>query len=248
MTGRHPLRLHWLDPRNPSQPFPDPALALREPDGLLAVGGDLSTTRLLSAYSSGIFPWFNPDEPILWWSPDPRCVFVPGSARASDSLAKRMRQQRYAVSFDAAFETVIAACGGPRRGARGTWLSPDMRASYIALHHLGHAHSVEVWMDGQLAGGLYGVAIGGVFFGESMFSVQADASKLALQHLSAQLADWSFALIDCQVVSPHLLSLGAQVLPRSEFLQQLKTALQLPAPKAWKFTPQHQGNPAHFGA
>lgn len=246
MTGRQAIRLHWLDPRDPAQPFPDPALALAEPDGLLAVGGDLTATRLLNAYRSGVFPWYNPDEPVLWWSPDPRCIFVPGEVHVSHSLAKRAKQARYAVSFDAAFAEVILACGGPRRGARGTWLSAEMREGYSALFHLGHAHSVEVWQQGQLVGGLYGVSLGGIFFGESMFSRATDASKLALLHLSQQLQRWNFALIDCQVVSPHLTRLGAQTLSRPEFLRQLKKALALPAPGQWRFAAELQGDARHL--
>lgn len=246
MSAQNPVRLQWLDPRQPQQPFPDPEHALPEPNGLLAVGGDLSPARLLNAYASGIFPWFNPDEPILWWSPNPRCVFVPGAVRVSHSLAKRLRQQKFALSFDAAFGEVIAACSGARRAGRGTWLGLDMQRAYCELHRLGAAHSVEVWQQGQLVGGLYGLAIGGVFFGESMFSRSTDASKLALLQLSSQLADWGFALIDCQVVSEHLLSLGAHTLPRADFLLRLRPALARPAPRFWRFDVAYTGDPAHL--
>jgi leucyl/phenylalanyl-tRNA--protein transferase len=245
MTATHPARLHWLDPRRPDQPFPDPALALPDPNGLLAIGGDLSVTRLLNAYRDGIFPWFNPDEPILWWSPDPRCVFTPGALHVSRSLAKRQRQGGYAVRFDTAFAVVLDACAGPRRTGRGTWLGPEMRAAYLSLHRRGLAHSVEVWRQGRLVGGLYGVALGRMFFGESMFSREPDSSKLALLHLAAQLADWDFPLIDCQVSSPHLLRLGATTLPRDAFREASRQAQQLVAPTRWQFDAHHAGDAAH---
>lgn len=235
MSIQTSVRLHWLDPRRPDQPFPDPALALADPNGLLAVGGDLSTTRLLNAYRQGVFPWFNPDEPILWWSPDPRCVLRPGAVHISHSLAKLRRQGGYAVSFDRAYPEVMAACGGPRRGNRNTWLGSDMQLAYLQLHRLGAAHSVEIWQGQQLVGGLYGVSLGGAFFGESMFSQARDASKLALVHLSEQLARWGFPLIDAQVESPHLLSMGALALPRAEFLAELADAIARPPPQAWRF-------------
>ncbi len=247
MTAGHPARLHWLDPRQPAQPFPDPAFALPEPNGLLAIGGDLSPTRLLNAYREGIFPWFNPDEPILWWSPDPRCVFVPEEVHVSHSLAKRMRRGDYAVSFDRAFATTLDACAGPRRAGRGTWLGPEMRAAYIALRQLGTAHSIEVWRAGMLVGGLYGVAIGRMFFGESMFSRETDASKLALVHLARQLAAWGFPLIDCQVASPHLLTLGATALRRDAFRAASQQAQQLAAPRHWQFAPALAGDSRHLG-
>lgn len=246
MTAQNPVRLQWLDPRQPDQPFPPAETALPEPNGLLAVGGDLSPRRLLRAYAQGVFPWFNPDEPILWWSPDPRCIFIPGELHLSHSLAKRLRQNRHALSFDLAFDEVLDACAGERRGSRGTWLGPDMRRAYRDLHRLGHAHSVELWMDGELAGGLYGVSLGGAFFGESMFSRRSDASKLALAHFSRQLAAWGFSLLDCQVSSDHLLSLGARSVSREEFLHRLRAALQQPTPHQWRFDAALAGNPAHL--
>ncbi len=246
MTVALATRLHWLDPRQPHQAFPDANFALLEPNGLLAIGGDLSVTRLLNAYRDGIFPWFNPDEPILWWSPDPRCVFVPADLHVSQSLAKRVKKADYAVSFNLAFTETLVACAGPRRAGRGTWLGADMRAAYLALSQLGHAHSVEVWREGQQIGGLYGLSQGRIFFGESMFSVANDASKLALVHLARQLSAWGFPLIDCQVSSPHLLRLGAITLRREDFRSASQLAQQLAAPRHWQFDAVHAGNPQHL--
>lgn len=232
----NPIRLNWLDPRDPDQPFPPAHLAMRDPNGLLAIGGDLSPQRLVRAYSQGIFPWFNPDEPILWWSPDPRAVLVPAACHVSHSLAKRLRQARFAVTLDRAFLRVTAQCAAPRPGSRGTWLSPLMQRAYAALHARGIAHSVEVWVHGELVGGLYGVALGRVFFGESMFSTAADTSKIALVMLARQLDAWGFGLIDCQIASPHLHRLGACTIPRRSFLAQLRVARQQPAPVGrWHF-------------
>ncbi|HEX4871126.1 MAG TPA: leucyl/phenylalanyl-tRNA--protein transferase [Nevskiaceae bacterium] len=220
-----PIRLPWLDPRNPRQPFPPPEQALREPNGLLALGGDLSVTRLLAAYSQGIFPWYNPDEPILWWSPDPRAILRPEQLRVSRSLGKAIRRADYAVTLDHAFGEVLQACAGERRQQRGTWLGADMREAYRQLHALGFAHSVELWRAGELIGGLYGVSLGQVFFGESMFSRQTDASKIALSWFCRQLQAWGFPLIDCQVASSHLASLGAVEISRSRFLDLLRPAV-----------------------
>jgi len=203
-------------------PFPRVECALRNPNGLLAVGGDLSPTRLLDAYRHGIFPWFNAEDPILWWSPDPRMVLFPGEARITRSLRKTLHRKRFEVRSDTAFERVMRACTAPRRGQSGTWIHPEMVASYTALHRMGHAHSVETWMDGELAGGLYGVAIGRMFYGESMFSTRPDASKIALVHLAAQLARWNFGMIDCQMSTPHLASMGAREISRGEFVTRLQ--------------------------
>ncbi|MGH8457191.1 MAG: leucyl/phenylalanyl-tRNA--protein transferase, partial [Stenotrophobium sp.] len=183
----NPIRLHWLDPRDPNQPFPPTHLAMRDPSGLLAIGGDLSSTRLLRAYAQGIFPWYNPDEPILWWCPDPRAVLRPENLRITRSLSKSIRRADYAVTLDRAFVQVIEACAGTRRGSRGTWLGADMKAAYTRLHEQGHCHSVEVWREGALIGGLYGLSLGRAFFGESMFSRADDASKIALHYLCTQL-------------------------------------------------------------
>ncbi len=231
-----PVRLHWLDPRNPQQPFPPAHLAMRDPNGLLAIGGDLSPQRLLRAYGQGIFPWYNPDEPILWWCPDPRAVLDPEHLHVSRSLQRALRRADYAVTLDQAFDAVVDACAGPRARSRGTWLGDDMRQAYRQLHQLGHAHSVEMWRDGALVGGLYGIALGRIFFGESMFSRVDDGSKIALYWLCRQLQDWRFPLIDCQVSSDHLLRLGAHSVARDDFLRVLAGAVREgPAPGHWRF-------------
>ena len=201
--------------------FPSVHQALSQPDGLLAVGGNLDVDTLLSAYRQGIFPWFNDDDPILWWSPAPRMVFRPGTLYCSKSLAKLFRKNRYRITFDHDFSGVIHACAEPRANSEGTWITDDMMEAYIALHQAGYAHSVEVWDRDQLVGGLYGLAIGRVFFGESMFSRQSNTSKLAVTALSEQLKQWEFALFDCQVHNPHLESLGAGLISREDFLKTL---------------------------
>ena len=190
---------YWLNPANPAAPFPPVELALREPDGLLAVGGGLEPERLLNAYRHGIFPWYSEGQPILWWSPDPRTLLFPWQLKVSRSLAKTLRQQRFQISLDTDFAGVIRGCAEPRRDEPGTWITAEIRQAYERLHQLGLAHSVETWRDGRLVGGLYGVALGRAFFGESMFSRVSDASKVAFVHLVRQLAAWDFALIDCQV-------------------------------------------------
>jgi leucyl/phenylalanyl-tRNA--protein transferase len=200
--------------------FPDPRLA--GPEGLLAVGGDLSPPRLLLAYSLGIFPWYGRGEPLLWWSPDPRCVIVPREVHVSRRLGRTLRQGRFAVTCNCAFDRVIDACAEIRlQGGEETWLVPEMQAAYRRLHALGYAHSVEVWLDGELAGGLYGVAVGKFFFGESMFHQATDASKVALVTLCRQLAVQRFELFDCQVPNPHLFRMGAIQLSRAAFLDRL---------------------------
>jgi leucyl/phenylalanyl-tRNA---protein transferase len=216
--------LFLVDPHDPAAPFPDVQLAEREPNGLLAVGGDLSTPRLLNAYRRGIFPWFSRGDPILWWAPDPRTVLYPERIRVARSLRKTMRKRILGVTIDEAFDAVIRACSEPRPGSSGTWLVPEMIAAYRRLHREGLAHSVEVWRDGDLVGGLYGVAIGRVFFGESMFSRVSDASKVALAHLCHTLEDWRFQLIDCQVLTSHLIRMGAEEIPRNEFVRVLARA------------------------
>lgn len=218
--------------------FPPVENALREPNGLLAVGGDLSPQRLLEAYSKGIFPWFNADEPILWWSPNPRMVLFPEEIKISRSLRKTLKKDHYQIRTDGSFTQVMHACASSRKGQVGTWIHPEMIAAYTALHDMGLAHCVETWMDGELVGGLYGVALGQVFFGESMFSRVSDASKIALVHLAKQLQRWEFGLIDCQVKTGHLTSLGAREIPRSEFSQQLDRLIADTKPgNKWSFDP-----------
>lgn len=210
--------------------FPDVHRALRHPNGLLAVGGDLSPERLLSAYRRGIFPWFSEGDPILWWSPDPRTILVPEQIRISRSLRKRLRRRLLGVTLDRAFGPVIRACSAPRGADGGTWILPRMVRAYETLHRLGWAHSVEVWQEERLVGGLYGVALGRVFFGESMFSRADDASKVALVHLCERLGAWGFGLIDCQMRTDHLISLGAQEIPRRLFVSLLDRFCTLPGP------------------
>ena len=208
--------------------FPPPALA-RE-DGLLAVGGDLSVPRLLLAYQHGIFPWYSPGEPILWWSPDPRLVLFPAEFHLAKRLARTIRQQIFSITFDTAFAQVIRACGQTRRKeGQGTWLDEEMIRAYCELHDQGHAHSVECWQNGELVGGLYGVALGAVFFGESMFSLVPDSSKVALAGLVERLQGWDFALIDCQVGTGHLQRLGAREISGAEFSTRLAEAVAKPS-------------------
>lgn len=212
---------YWIDPDSEEIYFPDVELALLEPDGLLAVGGDLSSERLLYAYRNGIFPWYGPDQPILWWSPDPRMVLFPEELRVSRSLARTLRKQRFTVTLDTAFEQVINACAEHRAGQAGTWITAEMTTAYTRLHEQGHAHSVECWLEGELVGGLYGLAQGHVFFGESMFTRIADASKVGFVTLVRHLARRGFRLIDCQVHTEHLESLGAKMIPRRDFVHLL---------------------------
>lgn len=206
-------------------PFPDVDRALADPNGLLCGGGDLTPQRLLAAYRNGIFPWFSPGDPILWWSPDPRLILFPTEFHASHSLRRRLRRADYEIRLDTAFAAVISACAQtPRPGQSGTWISDRMQRAYLHLHELGIAHSVETWVDGRLVGGLYGVELGRVFFGESMFAHATDASKLALAHLARFLEARGFAVIDCQMTTPHLRSLGAREVPRAEFCALLTAA------------------------
>lgn len=207
--------------------FPPPEQALDDPNGLLAAGGALSLDWLLGAYGQGIFPWFNDDrEPILWWSPDPRAVLAPDALKVSRSLAKRIRNGGFRLGFDTAFGEVTGGCAEPRiaqgQRTRGTWITPAMRAAYQRLHEAGYAHSVEVWQGDDLAGGLYGVSLGRLFFGESMFSRERDASKIALYALARQVERWGFDLIDCQVMNPHLQTLGVTEMPRAVFLEHVR--------------------------
>jgi leucyl/phenylalanyl-tRNA--protein transferase len=254
------------------QPFPALEHALQQPNGLLAVGGDLSPERLLDAYRHGIFPWFNAGDPILWWSPDPRMVLFPEEFKVSHSLRKVLRKGNYSVRTDTAFEQVMRACAAPRAGASGTWIVEEMIQAYCALHRMGYAHSVEIWMpktssqlqvegdtrrqrandDGstnsttrnaqsadelELVGGLYGMALGRMFYGESMFSRRSDASKIAIAHLARQLQQWGYGMIDCQMNTPHLATLGAREIPRSEFIARLEELIHYPPVNSWQFDP-----------
>jgi leucyl/phenylalanyl-tRNA--protein transferase len=226
-------RLHWLAPAGDPHVFPDPKTAVKEPNGLLAAGGDLSAERLIAAYGQGIFPWYQDGQPILWWSPDPRAVLFPNELHVSRSLRRKLKRGTFDVSFDQAFGEVIAGCAAPRPIQTGeTWITADMAAAYTRLFDLGCAHSVEVWHAGTLVGGLYGVALGGVFFGESMFARMTDASKVALVHLVRRLSAWNFELIDCQVESAHLATLGSRPIARATFLQIL--ARNRAAPSRWR--------------
>jgi len=215
------MRLAWLRPEDPADGFPDIETALDEPDGLLAAGGDLGPDRLLAAYRRGIFPWYEDGQPILWWSPDPRCILLPEHLRASRRLRQYARRSRLELTFNCSFGAVIRACARRRHYAHGTWITADMVAAYEQLHEAGWAHSVEVREGGELVGGLYGIAIGRVFFGESMYSGVDNASKFALLGLAAVMLDNGLELLDCQVVSSHLLTIGAETISRSSFRSQL---------------------------
>ena len=223
MSGPPPLP--WLAPNDDPASLPDPAAAMAEPNGLLAVGGALSPGWLLAAYRRGIFPWFSPGQPILWWSPDPRAVIDPAHFRPSRSLNQSIRRRGYETRLDADFAGVIAGCAAPRADGAGTWITPAMRRAYQELHRRGLAHSVETWHEGRLVGGLYGVRLGRIFFGESMFSRSRDASKVALARLVEEARASGIGLIDCQMPTPHLASLGAETLPRDEFLERLRALL-----------------------
>ena len=223
----------WLES---DDPFPPSNKALHDPNGLLAAGGDLSPARLIDAYSHGIFPWFNADEPILWWSPDPRMVLFPTELKVSRSLKKVIRNRAYEVRLDSAFTQVMHGCAQARHGQSGTWITPVMIEAYTQLHKMGVAHSAETWIDGKLAGGLYGVALGRMFYGESMFTTVSDASKIAFVHLVWQLKRWGFGMIDCQMKTAHLATFGAVEIPRSDFMRRVSNLIQYsPAPILWQF-------------
>jgi leucyl/phenylalanyl-tRNA--protein transferase len=221
----------------PGAGFPSVERALRRPDGLLAAGGDLSVDTLVRAYSHGIFPWFNDGDPILWWAPNPRMVLRCREFHVSRSLRRRLKRRDVRVGFDEAFEDMVAACAGPRDDEGGTWLTPEMQAAYRMMHERGLAHSVEVWRGTRLVGGLYGVAIGRMFFGESMVSRETDASKIALAWLAAQMLEWDMPLIDCQMATPHLASLGARGVPRRQFTKWVDALVRQPGPGVWRFHP-----------
>lgn len=228
----------------PADPFPPVEQALDQPDGLLAAGGSLTTRRLIEAYRRGIFPWFNEGDPILWWSPDPRMVLRPSRLHVSHSLAKKLRKGSFLVTVDRAFARVLDGCAAPRTGDSSTWLSMPMRRAYTALHQAGLAHSIEVWMDGELAGGIYGVGIGRMFFGESMFTRRSDASKIAMARLATQLERWDCPLVDCQLETDHLLSLGAEHMPRRAFVAEVERLTQLGAPP-WEIDADLAGSAGH---
>jgi leucyl/phenylalanyl-tRNA--protein transferase len=223
----------WLDAQDP---FPAVSHALREPNGLLAAGADLSVARLIEAYRHGIFPWYSEDQPLLWWSPDPRMVLFPPEFKLSRSLKKRLRRRDYEIRADSAFEKVMRACAEPRRSQEGTWITAEMIAAYGALHRRRVAHSVETWIEDELVGGLYGVALGRMFYGESMFALANDASKIALAHLVKQLERWNFGMIDCQMKTAHLASFGAREIRRAEFMRKLRELVNYPSRSGeWRF-------------
>ncbi|MEK0364073.1 leucyl/phenylalanyl-tRNA--protein transferase [Pseudomonas sp. CBC3] len=224
--------LTWLQRDDLS--FPPLEKALREPNGLLAAGGDLSSERLLAAYRHGCFPWYQDGQPMLWWSPDPRTVLYPEELHISRSLRKKLRQGPFSVTFDRAFREVIEGCAAPRSYADGTWITTTMQHAYVRLHQLGIAHSVEVWQDQQLVGGLYGLAMGRLFFGESMFSRATDASKIGFVTLVERLQDWGFKMIDCQMPTQHLASFGARSISREAFAETLTKYLDEPSSARWE--------------
>jgi len=235
--------MQWLER---DDPFPPVEKALRNPNGLLCAGADLSAARLLAAYRQGIFPWYSGDEPILWWSPDPRMVLFCDELKISRSLAKNIRNKGFETRIDSAFPKVIKACSEPRQGEPGTWLSKAMQAAYVALHRAGHAHSFETWQDGELVGGLYGVSIGRMFYGESMFSRATDASKVALVALVEALRERGFPLIDCQQRTPLLASLGGREIPRPQFLRRVAALVHYPElPGKWA---RRETAPRHVSA
>ncbi|MAC71151.1 MAG: leucyl/phenylalanyl-tRNA--protein transferase [Gammaproteobacteria bacterium] len=234
------MSLPWLEP-DAEPAFPPVETAMTDPDGLLAAGGKLSPAWLVTAYSQGIFPWFEVGQPVLWWSPDPRLVIYPERVKISRSMRKLIRKQPYLITMDSNFAAIIHSCKSERDNATGTWITDEMQAAYIRLHEFGLAHSIEVWAGSAIVGGLYGVALGKVFFGESMFSRQANASKIALIALALQLQRWQFGLIDCQVSSQHLLSMGAEAISRHNFCVQLRDlAAHDLQPGPWNFDDDFQ--------
>jgi len=227
-----------LDPRLPEQPFPKVKHALKDPDGLVAVGGCLSPERLINAYKHGIFPWFNPGDPILWWSPDPRLCLLPNQFKPSKSLQRLARKNNFKVRIDQSFNAVIKACARPRKTQAETWISPEMINAYQTLHTIGVAHSIEVYLNNTLVGGLYGLGIGQVFFGESMFHTESNASKLAFYFLIGKLREWNYQLIDCQVKSEHLINWGAKEIPRDRFITLVNQySTRYTAVEAWRKIP-----------
>ncbi len=230
------MDITWLNPFDNDASFPDAGNALQSPEGLLAAGGDLSVPRLLNAYCNGIFPWYKEGQPILWWSPDPRGVLYTNKLRISKSLRRTLRKRQWTVTFDGDFKKTITACAAPRSYARGTWITHEMIEAYTTLHQQGHAHSVELWDSQQcLVGGIYGVLIGKMFFGESMFSFQSNASKVALAYMVVHLHHWGFPLLDCQLPSAHLSSLGAETISRAAYIENMKPLCnEKPRDFVWK--------------
>ncbi|MDJ0813258.1 MAG: leucyl/phenylalanyl-tRNA--protein transferase [Woeseiaceae bacterium] len=227
-------RIEWLSPADPPEAFPDVSEALTEPDGLLAAGGDLRPERLLAAYARGIFPWFEEGQPILWWSPDPRCVLWPDKLHVSRRLRQQLRNSSAELRCNTAFVDVMRACAAKRRSQQGTWITEDMMAAYERLHRDGWAHSIEIWDGDRLVGGVYGLCIGRVFFGESMFSAEPNTSKMAMLGLTRHMQSTGLQLLDCQVASPHLFTLGAEFMSRAEFSAFLAAACSPPEPhNAW---------------
>jgi leucyl/phenylalanyl-tRNA---protein transferase len=223
-----------LDGTAPEMRFPNPAHAERDPDGLLAVGGDLTPKRLINAYSQGIFPWYSEHQPVLWWSPDPRTLIFPEQLHVSRSLRRQMRQGGLTLRMDSGYEEVLLGCAAPRRDQNGTWLLPEMREAYLQLYELDIAHSIELWQGKRLVGGMYGLALGAAFFGESMFSRVPSASRIVMVHLCEQLSAHGFHFLDCQVFNPHLGRMGAVQLPRQAYLERLRCALLSEAdPRIW---------------
>ncbi|GMR09063.1 MAG: leucyl/phenylalanyl-tRNA--protein transferase [Gammaproteobacteria bacterium] len=225
----------WLREDDNSTPFPPAGSALSDPNGLLAIGGSLTVERLLMAYKNGIFPWYNHDQPIMWWAPDPRTVLYTDELKIARSLRKTIRKNIFSVSFDRCFRDVMQACAAPRKDDNSTWIHHAMLDAYCRLHDLGYAHSVEVWHENKLVGGLYGVAIGRMYYGESMFSLVSDASKVGFAFLIRQLQSWGFTLVDCQIHTAHLQSLGARIIPRERFLSDIREyQQQQPVDSPWQ--------------
>ncbi|MEM7541316.1 MAG: leucyl/phenylalanyl-tRNA--protein transferase [Pseudomonadota bacterium] len=239
-------RVYWVRQCRLAEAFPATADALEDPNGLLAIGGDLSTTMLCNAYKRGIFPWYSDGQPILWWAPDPRCALNPSQRHASRSLRRAIRRESFEISFDMAFESVVDSCRAPRRDQSGTWITDEMREAYLSLHRNNIAHSIECWRGSELAGGLYGVSVGGAFFGESMFSNVSNASKATFVALCDKLSAWGYTLFDCQIPTSHLESLGAETMTRRDFETRLAAAIQqTPSARAWtdeRFRPQLDKN------